>query len=142
MGYAGYNDRMIVVPCKNAVFFDIDDTVAMWNATPVELMTRGIEITCPGSLVSIDEDGTQGFAPEWKQLLLPHRRHIEQLKKHKMRGHTVIVWSAGGYDWAAAVVKAFGLESFVDLVISKPTWMYDDLQPAEFMPKPQWEKDE
>lgn len=54
----------------------------------------------------------------------------------------MVVWSAGGWDWAEAVVKTLKLENFVDLVISKPTWTYDDLQPSEFIPKPQWMKDE
>ena len=133
---------MIVVPCKNAVFFDIDDTLVMWNATQEELDMRGVDFECPGSLVDIDKDSNESFAPAWKERLLPHRKHIEQLKKHKMRGHTIVVWSAGGFDWAAAVIRALKLENFVDLVISKPTWSYDDLQPAEFIPKPQWMKDE
>lgn len=133
---------MIVIPCKQTTFFDIDDTIVMWNATPEELVERGVDFTCPGSLVDIDNDGNETFAPEWKERLLPHRYHIEQLKKHKMRGHTIIVWSAGGWDWAAAVIKALGLENYVDLVISKPTWAYDDLQPNEFIPKPSWKKDE
>lgn len=133
---------MVVIPCKQIVFFDVDDTLVAWDATPEQLEERGIEIICPGSLVSVDEDGTQGFAPEWKQLILPHRKHIEQLKKHKMRNHTVVVWSAGGWDWAHAAVKALKLEKFVDLVISKPTWTYDDLPASEFMPKSQWFKDE
>lgn len=133
---------MIVIPCKQTTFFDCDDTLVMWNATSEQLEKDGVDFTCPGSLVDIDNDGNEQFAPEWKARLLPHKKHIEQLKKHKMRGHTIIVWSAGGWDWASAVVKALGLENFVDLVISKPTWAYDDLQPSEFMPKPQWMKDE
>jgi FMN phosphatase YigB (HAD superfamily) len=133
---------MLVVNCKQTVFFDVDCTLAMWDATPEQLEAYGIEIECPGSLVDIDNDGNESYAPAWKQMILPHRKHIEQLKKHKMRGHTVIVWSAGGYDWAEAVIKAFKLAEYVDLVISKPIWCYDDLQPNEFIPKPQWMKDE
>lgn len=133
---------MIVIPCKQATFFDVDDTLVMWNATPEELEARGVDFECPGALVTIDEDGTESFAPAWKQRLLPHRYHIEQLIKHKQRGHTIIVWSAGGYDWAAAVVKALKLENYVDLVISKPTWFYDDLMPDEFMGKRYYKKDE
>lgn len=133
---------MIAIPCKQTVFVDVDDTLVMWNATPEELEERGVDFTCPGSLVTIDEDGTEGFAPEWTERLLPHRKHIEQIKKHKLRGHTIIVWSAGGSDWAEAVVKALGLENFVDLVIEKPRWIYDDLPASEFMPKNQWMKDE
>lgn len=131
---------MIVVPCKQTVFCDVDDTLVMWSATPEELEAHGVIFECPGSFSIID--GELVPSPSWKERLLPHRKHIEQLKKHKMRGHTIVVWSAGGYDWAAAVVKTLGLENVVDLVISKPIWAYDDLQPAEFMPKSQWMKDE
>jgi hypothetical protein len=131
---------MIVIPCKQPTFFDVDDTLVMWNATPEELAERGVDFECPGSHTIID--GEIKETPPWKERLLPHRKHIEQLKKHKMRGHTIVVWSAGGYDWAAAVVKALQLENFVDLVISKPIWCYDDLQPNEFIPKPQYMKDE
>jgi hypothetical protein len=112
----------------------------MWNATPEQLEAYGVEFECPGSFTLID--GELVPSPSWKTILLPHRLHIEQLRKHKMRGHTVIVWSAGGYDWAAAVVKTLGLENIVDLVISKPIWVYDDLPPNEFMPKSKWMKDE
>ncbi len=124
------------------VYCDVDDTLVFWNATPEELADRGVEITCPGSLIYIEEDDTQSFAPEWKALLLPHRKHIEQLRKHKMRGHKVIVWSAGGGDWAAAAVKALGLEDIVDLCLPKPDWYYDDLTPEEFMGKRYYMKDE
>lgn len=133
---------MIAIPCNQTVFFDVDDTLVMWDATPEELKARGVNFICPGSIIDIDNDGNKQFSPPWTERLLPHRKHIEQLKKHKMRGHTIIVWSAGGWDWATAVVKALQLDNFVDLVISKPTWAYDDLQPAEFIPKPQWMKDE
>lgn len=126
---------MIVIPCRNTVFFDVDDTLVAWNATPEQLQEHGVEFECPGSMHDIDNDGNPVYCPPWKALLLPHRKHIEQLKKHKMRGHTIVVWSAGGFDWAAAVVKTLGLESYVDLVISKPVWFYDDLTPDEFMGK-------
>jgi phosphoserine phosphatase len=56
------------------------------------------------------------------------------MKSHKFRGHTVIVWSAGGVEWAKTVVTALGLENYVDLVVAKPKWYYDDLQSHEFLP--------
>jgi hypothetical protein len=28
---------MIVIPCKQATFYDVDDTLVMWDATPEEL---------------------------------------------------------------------------------------------------------
>lgn len=133
---------MIVIPCKQTTFVDVDDTLVMWNATPEQLEKDGVDFECPGSMHDIDNDGNPEWSPSWTARLLPHKKHIEQIKKHKMRGHTIIVWSQGGFDWAAAVVKALKLEDFVDLVISKPTWMYDDLPAAGFMPKNQWTKDE
>ena len=131
---------MIVIPTKPTVFCDIDDTIALWSPTQEQLDEYGVEITCPGS--SIEIDGQITSITSWTEKLVPHRKHIEQLKKHKMRGHIVVLWSAGGADWCAAVAKAFNLENIVDLCISKPNWAYDDLQPNEFIPKPIWLKDE
>lgn len=56
----------------------------------------------------------------------PHFRHIHQLKSHKARGHTIFVWSAGGCSWAQKVVKHLKLEEYVDYVMDKPLWCYDD----------------
>jgi len=131
---------MIVVPCKQTVFCDVDDTLVLWSPTQEQLEKEGIDFECPGSFALIDDELVK--SPPWIARLVPHKLHIEQLRKHKMRNHTIIVWSAGGWDWAEAVVRTLKLENVVDLVISKPTWVYDDLQPAEFMPKPQWMKDE
>lgn len=136
---------MLIFPCKQTTFFDVDDTLVMWNATQQELDARGVWFECPPSTWTVDPTDPHSVpapVPAWQERLLPHRYHIEQLKKHKIRGHTIVVWSAGGYDWAAAVVKALKLEEYVDLVISKPIWAYDDLQPNEFIPKVSWKKDE
>lgn len=78
--------------------------------------------------------------------VVPHPQHIEELIKYKQMGHTVIVWSAGGASWSAAVVKALGLTPFVDACLSKPEKYIDDLHVTEFMPAanrvymtPRWE---
>lgn len=130
---------MISIPSNRSVFFDVDDTIIMWNATDEQKFLHGVQFKCPGGLICVD--GELVHSPAWEELLVPHRLHIEQLKKHKMRGHTVVVWSAGGYDWAETVVRTLRLEKYVDLVICKPTWIYDDTQPQDFMPKPQWKED-
>jgi|SRR5581483_1057602 len=132
-------DGMIVIPCKQSVFFDVDDTLVRWNPSQAEKDKYGIDFTCPGGLW-MNPDGELVQSGSWTERLVPHHQHIEQLKAHKMRGHTVVVWSAGGWDWAEAVVRTLKLEQYVDLVISKPTWCYDDLQPNEFIPKPQFIK--
>jgi hypothetical protein len=82
LGSVSYNVSMIVIPCKNAAFFDVDDTLVMWNATPEELEKNGVHFVCPGSFTMID--GEMKESAPWKALLLPHRYHIEQLKKYKM----------------------------------------------------------
>jgi len=146
---------MKVFPCSQTTFFDVDDTLIMWSR-PAFGDPDAIEITCPASrtqraLMDLTEDGI--LTPEtppsemvevgtWTELVKPHKKHVEQLKLHKMRGHTIIVWSAGGWEWAEVVVRALKLEKFVDLVIEKPTWVYDDLPVVEFMPKNIWMKDE
>lgn len=62
-----------------------------------------------------------------------HAPHIEMIKDFKARGHSIVVWSAGGAEWAESVVIALKLEELVDLVISKPDWFIDDKKASEFM---------
>ncbi len=132
---------MIVFPESNSVWIDVDDTLVLWAPTQEQKDKFGIDITCPGSMVW-DRDGSEiGFAPDWTEKLVPHKVHIEQIKRHKMRGQLVVVWSQGGANWAHAVVKALKLEQFVDLVIGKPTWIIDDKDPSFWMPKPFWLED-
>jgi phosphoserine phosphatase len=145
---------MKVLPCKQPTYFDVDDTLVMWSR-PAADDPDAIEIACPTSrterfLLEMTDDGT--LEPDtptetvsvgsWTERLKPHKKHIEQLKLHKLRGHTIIVWSAGGWEWAEAVVRALKLEQYVDLVIEKPMWFYDDLMPNEFMGKRYYMKDE
>lgn len=132
---------MIVIPGNTTVYVDVDDTCIMWSPTQEQLDTRGIEITCPASM-TLMEDGTVACTGNWTEKLVPHRVHVEQIKKHKARGHTVVVWSSGGVEWAEAAVRALKIEQYVDVVIAKPMWVMDDLPASEFMPKSKWLKDE
>ena len=131
---------MIVIPGNTIVYFDVDDTLVMWDPPKDKLEAEGIDVICPAGLICVD--GNLEQAPGFKAKLLPHKKHIEKLKKHKMRGHTVVVWSAGGYDWAEAAIKVLQLEKYVDVVISKPKWAYDDMPPERILPTIQWDKDE
>lgn len=80
-----------------------------------------------------DVDGTLAL---WKEeTFIPNEAIITSIKQHHERGHTVIVWSAGGVNWATRVVLQFGLERYVDYVIAKPSWVYDDLPASEFIPE-------
>lgn len=115
---------MLYLNCSQPLFCDVDDTLLNWTYEPNPAEDR-IKVECDGYI----------------QYLTPMKKNIEQLKAHAARGHTVIVWSAGGSSWALAAVKALQLEDFVHLVIEKPMWILDDLQPSEFMPKARWYKD-
>jgi hypothetical protein len=109
---------MLVIPGENHAAFDCDDTLVMWfsSCNPEEK----VKIVCP-----------YGGSETW---LKPHKGHIELLKKFKVRGHTIIVWSSGGVLWAEAVVKALGLEAYVDTVMTKPSKLVDDLKVTEIFP--------
>lgn len=109
---------MIVLECNQTTFFDIDETVLIWDVPP------GME----DQTIVFDNFGIN-------VRLLPHFKHIEQMKRHKARGHTVICWSAGGWAWVKAVIETLKLEQYVDLIIEKPSWFYDDLPAREFMPE-------
>ncbi len=109
---------MIVAENDKTVYFDVDDTLLSWDAVNGD--PSGIPIT--------DAMGDVSY-------LKPFKKHIENLKMHSLRGHFVVVWSAGGYEWAASAVKALALENYVDLVIAKPCWAYDDLPSAEIIPE-------
>lgn len=131
---------MKVLKSHNSAWFDVDDTLVKWGTVLPEDREHLVPITCPVSSVE-DEDGNIKEVSQWTEYLRPHKKHIEQLKLHKARGHTVIVWSQGGWEWAEAVVKALKLENYVDLVVSKPNWYYDDIPCQEYMGKNIWYED-
>lgn len=68
-----------------------------------------------------------------KHRVVPHKRHIDYLKKSMGRGRFVVVWSANGYAWADAVIKKLGLELYVNQVMTKPTVYFDDVPADKFM---------
>lgn len=106
MAYAEYSEHMIVFPCTKPTYFDVDDTLIMWNQ-PSHDDPNSVVVHCPptthqfrvfdqkGDLV---EEGPKTELPGWSERVTPHKKHIEQLKYHRLRGHTIIVWSAGGWE--------------------------------------------
>jgi hypothetical protein len=51
------------------------------------------------------------------------------------RKQPIIVWSAGGWEWALRVVQELQLEEYVHCVMSKPAWYMDDLTAEEILPE-------
>lgn len=103
------------------VCFDVDDTLVMW-LSDAEKQKRRIE------LVAFNNPLTGR-----RIKLVPNTHSIERLKKEKGKGNTVVVWSAGGYQWAKTVVKRLLLTDYVDLIMSKPLGYIDDLHCTEWM---------
>ena len=100
---------MYKVPCGPTIFCDVDDTLVMWSI-PDNWNKDLVTVECRGHISH----------------LAPNDHNINLLKKMAKRGHYVVVWSAGGADWAEAVVKALNLEEFVEVVTGKPTYYIDD----------------
>lgn len=92
---------------------DVDDTLIMWR----------IPEGYTGPLVETNLDG-------FKDKGIPNIHAINHLKKMKARGYAVIVWSAGGSEWADAVVRALELKSWVDVVSPKIDFHLDDVADA------------
>lgn len=104
---------MIVIKNESTIFVDCDDTLIMWGKKYNKPHKGAIEIRDP-------YDDSLNY-------LKPHMKHINLLKKYKGRGNSIVCWSAGGFKWAEAVIKALKLESYVDLIVTKPIKYIDDL---------------
>lgn len=114
---------MKTIKATRLVTFDVDDTLVIWDWKSIVPDGNGlVSITDPNNSVAV--------------LVYPHNRHIELMKQFKARGHTVIVWSQGGHEWAEAVCKALGIEGMVDYVMDKPNWYVDDLPSSAWMKDP------
>ncbi len=62
-----------------------------------------------------------------------HKRHVTLLKEFKARGFTIILWSAGGSEWAKTIAIQLKLEPIVDFIMDKPNWYIDDKPSTKFM---------
>lgn len=110
---------MKIIESEQILCVDIDDTLIMWDKNSVHEDTPTIAIKDPyeDSLIHV----------------YPHEAHIKLVKDKKARGSKIIVWSQSGYKWAEAVIKAVGLESHVDMVMTKPSAYIDDLPCQEWL---------
>lgn len=114
------------------IFSDVDDTLLYWDSVKEHSVDVDL-IPQPhyNDRVYFPKPGNPDFVVSVK----PIYSNIGELKKLMAQGFTIIVWSAGGEDWAEAFVKAVGLEPYVTAVVSKPQAYYDDLPCEEFMGK-------
>lgn len=112
------------IPCNKPTFFDVDDTLFYWSPTAEQIARNG--------LIEIKHKFSDGIERTFNAV--PHKLHLDQLIKHANRGHTIVLWSAGGEEWANAAAIALGLDKIEGMVytIEKPCWAYDDKKPNEF----------
>lgn len=111
---------MRTLKTEKLIFIDVDDTLIMWS-WPEEANEKTIKYKDPYSNKRFE--------------VLPNRPNITLLKEKAFRGFTIIVWSAGGYAHAEAVVEALGLASYVAFIMSKPTAYVDDKDVSEWFPR-------
>lgn len=108
------NER--IIPC------DVDDTIIMHCKHSDYPESRRVSIPDP-----IDTTSTL--------TVVVNEPMVRLIREEIARGAFVMVWSRGGYAWAAAVVEAVGLTDIIPLIMSKPLVYFDD-KPVE-----QWLKD-
>ena len=113
---------MYKVKCGPTAYFDCDDTLVMWNL--------------PEDVYLNDDRLVTVKCRDHSDRLYPNPYNIDLLKKMAMRGHSIVVWSGGGADWAEAAVKALNLEGYVHSVSGKPQYYIDDISnPKEWIGK-------
>lgn len=62
-----------------------------------------------------------------------NKLHTELLKQYKGRGMCIMVWSAGGTQWAKTIINTLNLQDYVDLIITKPSKYVDDLKASKIL---------
>lgn len=111
--------------CKagRTVYFDVDDTLLQWESC----LEHDIDS------IKVESNGHTFY----KRAILPN---VNALIDHSHAGHIVVVWSAGGVEWATSVIKALNIEKYVDVVLTKPDWYYDDQDADHWLPERQFKK--
>jgi HAD superfamily phosphatase (TIGR01681 family) len=112
---------MVVIKKEPTAFFDVDETLILSKVTWSNENERRVNIQDP-----LNKDN---FI-----VMTAHEQMIRLLKEEKHRGSYIVVWSRGGNEWAANVLRALNLDKYVDLVMSKPMAYFDDKDISEWLP--------
>jgi hypothetical protein len=107
---------MITIKSTKILYVDVDNTLVF-------------SLTEPNGFNASSNEMVKINGRKW----WVHTPHKELIKDFKARGHTVIIWSAGGAEWAEMVTDALQLNDYIDLVISKPDWIIDDKPTIEWL---------
>lgn len=126
----------VVIEGDKIVYVDVDNTLIM---TEKDIKAVAED---EGHFLEMKEFlGTVKMRPPAHQDLMEfyvNNENVELVKHISKMGTKIVVWSKSGYRWAAEAVEQLELEEFVDLIISKPNDIIDDLPAEKFIPKPMW----
>jgi len=108
---------MLTVKSEQVLMVDVDFTLLLWGK------------------IAKGEECVQFTDPYTKAQLYvkPHRAHVKILKDRLERGATVFVWSAAGWKWARAALRALNIDHKRLVVMSKPIAYIDDKPCQEWM---------
>ncbi len=110
---------MKVTANEQVIPVDIDDTLIVWGPS-IPGLHRTISVKDPHS--------------ETILTLRVHEPHLKIVESRLSRGALLIVWSAGGYAWAEAVIKGLGLDIHENIhIYSKPIAYIDDKKANDWM---------
>jgi hypothetical protein len=122
---------MYVMEDGQTAYFDVDNTLVLWEKDinkviygPLSKDTVSVE-----ELESYIKVNLNGFNFYFRPITV----HVNQLIQQKLKGLRIVVWSASGASWAEAVIKALKLSDFVDVILTKPNFYYDDRKADHFM---------
>lgn len=110
---------MFILDKSRVVMIDVDDTICIWTPTPEHLQ---------------QDHSFQMGTGKFQFPVTPHKFHLEFIRKLKVQGYGIVVWSAGGEEWALQAVQKLGIEDLVDIVMSKPVLLLDDM-PTTHLPR-------
>jgi predicted phosphatase len=100
--------------------------VTVWDTDHTLIFPTDPEV--PGKRVQVYDAVTKKFIT-----MIANESMVRLLKEEKHRGSYIKVWSRGGWEWAANVVRALDLVPYVDEVLSKPMAYMDDLDISKWL---------
>ena len=114
---------------SKTIYFDVDETLIMWEGDDITSAYNDTK-NLPNSYAPYIRHDDIIFIDK-----IPYRKHIyhiDRLIHHKQTGDKIVVWSAGGEKWATRVITELGLIEYVDVILSKPDYYYDDVELKDF----------
>lgn len=108
---------MLVLPDKPTIYVDVDETLVSFEAKYKN---------CTKIKVGPENAKMPAYINEYV---------VDKIKEFRARDHTIVVWSAGGSEWAATIIRALKMEDYVSVVMSKPAWFFDDQPAINYMPE-------